>query len=110
MTTSWGIFDTEDEVWIGDEHGPRLFTDKDIARVAAQMTDVRLGQKPGSRCACETRRRPAWDQARRWRAWRAASTSEGREGKGEVWQHDHLQQRSFCSWSMTTRAITRRGF
>ena len=49
MATNWGIFDTEDEVWIGDERGPRLFTEEDIARVAAQMTDVMLGQKPG-RC------------------------------------------------------------
>jgi hypothetical protein len=46
---TWGIFDTEDGVWLGDHNGPATFAQEDLARVAAKMADVRLRQQPG-RC------------------------------------------------------------
>lgn len=44
----WGIFDTVEKVWIGDESGPRLFEERWLAKVAAQIVDVRIGQEPGT--------------------------------------------------------------
>jgi hypothetical protein len=49
LSGPWGIFDTEDGVWLGDQKGPASFAEKNIAQVAAQMADVRLRQQPG-RC------------------------------------------------------------
>ena len=46
-TTKWGIFDTEDNLWMGDSTGPMLFDDEKVARVAAMVYDVQLGQAPG---------------------------------------------------------------
>ena len=50
----WGLYDTKDNSWIGDEKGPRLFPDQMIngkiadgeilARIAAQMVDMQLGR------------------------------------------------------------------
>ena len=52
----YGIFDTKDLLWIGNDEGPVLYDDTDhkgmalpIARIAAAIADVRLGQAPG-RC------------------------------------------------------------
>lgn len=50
----YGIYDTQDDCWLGDENGPRLFTLEDskkangmdtriMAQIAAQMTEVQLG-------------------------------------------------------------------
>ena len=50
----YGIYDTQDNCWLGDENGPRLYTLEDskklkgmpqqlAARIAAQMTAVQLG-------------------------------------------------------------------
>lgn len=44
---SWGIFDTVDELWLGDDQGPRLFEDETVAKIAAQVADVRLRQDLG---------------------------------------------------------------
>jgi hypothetical protein len=45
----WGVLDTQDNVWLGDETGPKTFDDEILARVAAQVTDVQMGWAPG-RC------------------------------------------------------------
>jgi hypothetical protein len=36
----YGILDTQDNVWIGDSHGPKLFTECWVARVAAQVFET----------------------------------------------------------------------
>lgn len=41
---AWGIFDTQDDLWIGDDNGPRVFEEEFIAKVAAQVvSDQVLG-------------------------------------------------------------------
>jgi hypothetical protein len=53
-TVEYGIYDTRDDCWLGDDNGPRLFTFEDskkangmdtriMAQIAAQMTEVQLG-------------------------------------------------------------------
>lgn len=53
-TVEYGIYDSKDDCWLGDENGPRLFTFEDskkangmdtriMAQIAAQMTEVQLG-------------------------------------------------------------------
>ena len=60
----YGIYDTQDNCWLGDETGPRLFTIEDskkangmphqlMARIAAQMTEVQLGYAMGRLRALE---------------------------------------------------------
>jgi hypothetical protein len=55
---SYGMYDTQDDCWIGDETGPRVFTIEDsakcnglphrvMAQIAAQMAEVQLGYTPG---------------------------------------------------------------
>jgi hypothetical protein len=48
---SWGLFDTEDKVWLGDDNGPLLFDEEILARVAAELSDVMIGQEPGRTAA-----------------------------------------------------------
>ena len=43
----WGVYDTETGTWMGNDDGPVIYTDFMMARVAAQMIDVQLGQRPG---------------------------------------------------------------
>lgn len=50
---SWGLLDTAENVWMGNNDGPRIFTDYMLARLAAQMVDVQLGQEPGRTRASE---------------------------------------------------------
>jgi hypothetical protein len=38
----YGVFDTKEEGWLGDEKGPRTFDDFTLARVAAQIAEVQL--------------------------------------------------------------------
>lgn len=45
----WGIFDTKDCLWLGDDIGPKLFDDEMLAKIAAEMADVQLRQNTG-RC------------------------------------------------------------
>lgn len=43
----WGLLDTKDNTWLGDDEGPVLHTEEWVMKVAAQVADVRLGQEPG---------------------------------------------------------------
>jgi hypothetical protein len=43
----FGVFDTVDELWIGDENGPKLFEFEDLAKLAAMIVDKRLKQPLG---------------------------------------------------------------
>lgn len=55
----YGVYDTEDNCWIGDDKGPRLFTVADnektkgvinyevLAKLSAQITNIQMGYKPG---------------------------------------------------------------
>lgn len=43
----WGLLDTKDKVWIGDNKGPITYNDKDVARIAARIIDVQLKQPAG---------------------------------------------------------------
>ena len=54
----YGMYDTQDNCWLGDETGPKVFTVEDSARanglphrlmaqIAAQMVEVQLGYTPG---------------------------------------------------------------
>ena len=38
----YGIFDTQDHCWIGNDKGPKLFDEELLAQVAAQMTCAQL--------------------------------------------------------------------
>lgn len=42
----WGLLDTEDRVWIGNDDGPHTYDDETFARVVAQMFDVMMKWKP----------------------------------------------------------------
>lgn len=42
----WGVFDTVENIWWGDDSGPKLFPTKIMARVSAQITDVQMGYEP----------------------------------------------------------------
>lgn len=55
---TYGIYDTQDNCWLGDESGPRLFTRAStewakgmpvnlIAKISAQVTGVQMGYAPG---------------------------------------------------------------
>jgi hypothetical protein len=37
---SWGILDTQDNVWIGNDDGPLSYDDEKLAQVACQMAAV----------------------------------------------------------------------
>lgn len=63
---AYGIYDTVDNCWLGDENGPRLYTREDsaklqgmpqelVARIAAQVVEVQLGYEPGRLRAVEFR-------------------------------------------------------
>lgn len=63
-SAAYGIYDTQDNCWIGDDVGPRVFTRVDsekmkgmpqelIARISAQVTGVQLGFAPGRLRAVE---------------------------------------------------------
>ncbi len=45
----YGVYDTQDRVWMGNEKSIALFRDKKIAEVSAALTNVQLGWDPG-RC------------------------------------------------------------
>lgn len=47
MALMWGLLDTQDNTWIGDDFGPVLHEEEWTAKVAAQVVDVQLGQEPG---------------------------------------------------------------
>lgn len=43
----YGLYDTQDDCWLGDNKGPLLYEEEDLAKVGAQVLDVRLKQAPG---------------------------------------------------------------
>ena len=43
----YGLYDTEDGLWMGDETGPLTHSDERVARVLAMVCDRSLRQKPG---------------------------------------------------------------
>ena len=43
----YGIFDTQDKCWIGDDRGPKQYDEEIIARVAAQVYDTMMRNAPG---------------------------------------------------------------
>jgi hypothetical protein len=62
----FGILDTVDDLWMGDDNGPKLFDEEDLAKIAARIVDVRMGHPPGRYRALEftqteVRRRDAVD-------------------------------------------------
>lgn len=38
----YGIYDTKDNIWLGNEKGPSVFTDYTLARVAAQIAECQV--------------------------------------------------------------------
>jgi hypothetical protein len=55
---AYGLYDTQDDCWLGDDTGPKLYTHELVAklnglplhtaaRIAAQMIEVQLGYAPG---------------------------------------------------------------
>jgi len=51
----YGVFDTKDNVWLGDEFGPKRFDDFAIARIAAQVAEM---QAFGTDLLCRFQARP----------------------------------------------------
>lgn len=43
----YGLYDTQDDCWLGDDQGPLFYEEEDVAKVGAQVLDVRLKQAPG---------------------------------------------------------------
>lgn len=43
----WGVLDTKDNLWIGDEKGPDLFSTEVLAKISAQVMGVMAGYEPG---------------------------------------------------------------
>jgi len=46
VTLRFGVLDTEVDCWIGDDDGPRLFDDEDVARVSAAILGKQVAQDP----------------------------------------------------------------
>ena len=46
---NFAVLDSKDNLWIGDEAGPRRFPTLELAQVAARIWDYQLGFAPG-RC------------------------------------------------------------
>jgi len=38
----WGVYDTKDNVWLGGEKGPKVFVNKALARIAAQVYAMQI--------------------------------------------------------------------
>ncbi len=36
----WGIFDTQDSLWVGNDNGPLIYEDFLLARISAQVTEM----------------------------------------------------------------------
>lgn len=43
----WGVYDATERIWIGDDHGPKLYDEQWQAKVAARVFDAQLGNTPG---------------------------------------------------------------
>src|SRR5271163_4588852 len=53
--TLYGVLDTKDNVWLGDEFGPKRFDDFVLARIAAQVAEM---QAFGTDLLCRFQARP----------------------------------------------------
>lgn len=42
-----GLYDTDDNLWMGNEEGPLLYEEEDLARVSAMICDRALHQRMG---------------------------------------------------------------
>jgi hypothetical protein len=51
----YGVLDTKDNVWLGDEFGPKRFDDFVVARIAAQVAEMQVF---GTDLACRFEARP----------------------------------------------------
>jgi len=46
----YGLYDTKDNLWLGDDGGPRVYEDFTIARIAAQIWEIQItGTDMGAR-------------------------------------------------------------
>ncbi len=43
----YGIYDTKDNCWLGDDTGPKTFEDYTLARIAAQMAEDQVFSNRG---------------------------------------------------------------
>jgi hypothetical protein len=92
----WGIYDTVDHVWLGDDHGPKLFAVNAeepskahiAARLAAEVFDKQLGNDPGR---CQAQEFPEHLQLRlkdeqkiRMSSYQALRELEGDESDSDV--------------------------
>ena len=44
----YGLYDEAENIWIGNEDGPALYEQKEVAKVSALVADACLRQKPGT--------------------------------------------------------------
>jgi hypothetical protein len=56
----YGLVDTKDGLWMGDDNGPAVFDTEVLAKIAAQLLDEQLGQALG-----RTRAKPYDDTKKR---------------------------------------------
>lgn len=49
----WGLRDTKDNLWMGNDDGPLTYDSETLAKVAAITVDVMLRQAPGRTRATE---------------------------------------------------------
>lgn len=47
INTRYGLYDIKDNCWLGNSEGPLLYEDQQLARIAARILDVRLGNPAG---------------------------------------------------------------
>ena len=72
----FGLLDTEDNLWMGDDNGPSLYADHDLARITAEFRSVQLGWSPTRIQATEytqpaTRKRDEVPVVRSMKGWLA---------------------------------------
>lgn len=55
LMKTYGIYDTKDNCWLGDDKGPKVYTDYTIARIAAQVVEDQVFGGLGMRLRYEAR-------------------------------------------------------
>jgi hypothetical protein len=45
--TAWGLFDTVEECWIGNQEGPVLYEGEDFSKLFARIVESRMRWAPG---------------------------------------------------------------
>lgn len=43
----WGLYDTKDKCWLGDNDGPKLYDDEKLATIACRVIDVQTKRPAG---------------------------------------------------------------